>query len=284
VAKLVEIIGVTHNPFLPRLFREDPDCEPGIRAAFDNFGLMREKLKHAKPDVLIVVASDHLNQWFMDNMPPFIVGKALTTDGPFPHEVRHFKLSEYHAKINIHLAKVLIQEGFHKGVDFAFSDEFLIDHAFTMPLSLICPEMDLPIVPVFTNVSASPIPPAQRFYDVGQAIRAIIDEIPSNQRVGVISSGHMSLDVGGPSANRSVDPEFDHRMMAWIAEGNSAAVIKEATWDRMLQAGNVTSGFSNYVLLMGLARGVPASYVDLNPSRFASSPFMSWEPEDGGTT
>ncbi len=117
MVKLVEIIGVTHNPFLPRLFREDPDCEPGIRAAFDNFSLMREKLKQAKPDVLIVVATDHLNQWFMDNMPPFLVGKAPAADGPFPQEVRNHKLTEYHTTIDVPLAKTLIREGYQNGVD-----------------------------------------------------------------------------------------------------------------------------------------------------------------------
>jgi len=277
MARLVEIIGVTHNPFLPALFRENPDIEPGIRAAHENFVLTREKLKQARADVLIVIASDHFNQWFMDNMPPFIVGKSPSAHGPFPHEVRDHKLSEYHTDVDMDLAKTLIREGFQKGVDFAFSDEFMIDHAFTIPLSLIRPEMDLPIVPIFTNVMAPPIPPAQRFYDVGLAIRAIIDELPSDQRVGVIASGHMSLELGGPKSNQSPAPEFDRQIMAWISEGNAPAVIGGATWERMLQAGNATPAFINYVLLLGLARGAPASYVDLNLCSFAASGFMTWE-------
>ena len=47
-----------------------------------------QKLAQARPDVLIVVAGDHLNQWFMDNMPAFVVGKAPIARGPFPHELR----------------------------------------------------------------------------------------------------------------------------------------------------------------------------------------------------
>jgi len=88
MARLVEIIGVTLNPFLPALFRENLDIESGIRAAHENFVSTREKLKQARADALIVVASDHLNQWFMDNMPPFIVGKSPFAHGPFPHEVK----------------------------------------------------------------------------------------------------------------------------------------------------------------------------------------------------
>ena len=84
MARVVEIIGVTHNPVLPGIFQDKMDAEPAIREAYDNFALMRQKLARARPDVLIVVAGDHLNQWFMDNMPAFVVGKAATARGPFP--------------------------------------------------------------------------------------------------------------------------------------------------------------------------------------------------------
>jgi hypothetical protein len=79
-----------------------------------------------------------------------------------------------------------------------------------------------------------------------------------------------------------VDPEFDREMMAWIAQGNSEAVIREATWERMFGAGNQTPGFSNFILLLGLVQGVPASYTALNTCRYAASPFMTWEPSNGG--
>lgn len=282
MAKLVEVIGVTHNPFLPREFRENPDREPGIRAACDNFNLMRQKLANAKPDVIIVIGSDHLNQWFMDNMPPFLIGKARKAQGPFPDEVKIHSLSPYSTEIDVNLAKTLLNGGLNRGVDLSYSDEFIIDHSFTMPLELIRPEMDLPIVPIFTNTIAPPMPSARRFYDVGLTLRSIIDDFSADKRIAVIASGHTSLDVGGPLTNQSVDPEFDRRMMAWIAEGNWESVVREATFERMFAAGNQTPGFSNFILLLGLAQGKPASYIDLNPCRFAASPFMTWEPSNGG--
>jgi protocatechuate 4,5-dioxygenase beta chain len=281
VATLVEVIGVTHNPFLPREFRENPDSEPGIREAYDNFLLMRRKLAEARPDVIVVVASDHLNQWFMDNMPAFLIGKAPLATGPFPHEVRVHRLLEYRTGIDGDLARALLRGGLNQGVDLSFSDEFLLDHAFTMPLELIRPEMDIPIVPVFTNTIAPPVPPARRFYEVGTTIRSILDELPSEKRIAAIASGHSSLDVGGPKTNQSVDPEFDRQMMAWIAEGNTDAVIRDATWERMFGAGNQTPGFLNFILLLGLVRGLAASYTALNPCRYAASPFMTWDFVNG---
>jgi protocatechuate 4,5-dioxygenase beta chain len=277
MAQIVQAIGVTHNPFLPREFRENPESDPGIRRAYDNFLLMRKKISDARPDVIIVVASDHLNQWFMDNMPPFLIGKAPVAKGPFPHEIATHKLSEYKTDVDGDLARILLREGLNRGVDFSFSDEFVVDHAFTMPLELIRPEMDLPIVPIFTNTIAPPIPSARRFYEVGLAVRRIIEDLSTDKRIAVIASGHTSLDVGGPKTNQSVDPEFDRIMMDFIAKGDGESAIQEATWDRMFQAGNQTPGFSNFLFLVGLARSAPASYVDLNTCRYAASPFMSWE-------
>jgi protocatechuate 4,5-dioxygenase beta chain len=287
VAQLVEIVGVTHNPVLPGLFQQNPDVEPALRKALENFGLMRQKLAEARPDVIVIAAGDHLNQWFMDNMAPFVIGKAPSAHGPFPHELRLNKLSKYHAAVDVELARTLLREGFAKGVDFAYSDEFRIDHAFTMPLSFIRPEMDLPIVPIFTNIMAPPIPPAQRFYDVGLAIRAIVDELPSNQRVAVMASGHMANSVGGPGMlQKFTNPEmeFDRVMSALLAEGDAAAVIREATWERMMQAGGGTPGFLDFVLLLGVARGARPSYVDLNSTRVTeASFFMSWDLADRRT-
>ncbi len=81
MAKLVEIIGMTHNPFLPRLIKA-PNPDPVIVKTAKDYDWLRQKMAQARPDVLIVVASDHLNQWFMDNMPAFLVGKAPSTEGP----------------------------------------------------------------------------------------------------------------------------------------------------------------------------------------------------------
>jgi protocatechuate 4,5-dioxygenase beta chain len=287
MAQLVQIIGVTHNPVLPGIFQDRLDEDPAVRPARENFALMREKLARARPDVIVIAAGDHLNQWFMDNMPPFVVGKAPLARGPFPHEMRGTKLTPYQVPVDVETAQGLLRGGYERGVDFAFSDEFRLDHAFTMPLSFIRPEADVPIVPLWTNVMAPPIPPAQRFYDVGQAIRDVVDGLPGDKRVAVVASGHMANSVGGPGMLRiRADPEqeFDLRMKALLAEGDAPAVIREASWERMLAAGNGTAGFLDFVLALGVAGGARPSYVDLNATRItAASFFMTWDALDGET-
>lgn len=283
MAEVVEIVGITHNPYLPGMIAgENP--EPAIVQGARDYERMRQKMAAARPDVLVVIASDHLNQWFMDNMPPFIVGKAPRTKGPFPQEIRNFGLAPYEAEVDVDLAKGIIREGSRQGVDFAFSDEFLIDHAFTVPLNFVRPEADLPIVPIFTNVMAPPLPEARRFYQVGQVIRSVIEALPGGKRIGVLSSGHLAVEVGGPKASEySGDVEFDRRMMELIARGESETVVEDATFERMLQAGNVAMGFLNYVLLLGLAGSrAPESAGVLFPERTAAVNHMAWDLANGG--
>jgi protocatechuate 4,5-dioxygenase, beta chain len=282
MAELVEIMGISHSPNFPGQIAE-PNPEPAIVEAAQDYELMRRRMAGTRPDVLVVIASDHLNQFFMDNMPAFLIGKAPRAEGPFPHEIRTFGIAPYRAEVEVDVAKNMLQLAPKMGVDFSFSDEFRIDHAFTVPLNFIRPEMDLPIVPIFTNVMAPPVPPAQRFYEVGKAIRKIIDELPSNKRVGVLSSGHLAIEIGGPKEGRSSsDPEFDRKMMNLVGRGDVASVIEEATWDRMMASGNVTPGFLNFVLLMGLADGKAPSVSGVRfPKSKGSVPYVAWDDKAG---
>ncbi len=67
-------------------------------------------------------------------------------------------------------------------------------------------------------------------------------------------------------------------MMDLLAQGDAQSVIREATWERMLQAGNVASGFASYVLMLGLARGEKPTYADANYTQTrATAPFIAWD-------
>lgn len=282
MAELVEIMGISHSPNFPgQIAQTNP--EPAITEAARDYELMRQRMAGTKPDAMIVIASDHLNQFFMDNMPAFLIGKAPRAEGPFPHEMRTFGIAPYRADVEVDMAKSMLQLAPKMGVDFSFSDEFRIDHAFTVPLNFIRPEMDLPIIPIFTNVMAPPVPPAKRFFEVGKALRKIIDALPSNKRVGVLSSGHLAIEIGGPKEGRSSsDPEFDRRMMNLLGHGEVENVIREATWDKMMASGNVTPGFLNFVLLMGLADGMPPSVWGVRfPKSKGSVPYMAWDSQPG---
>lgn len=276
MAELVEIIGVTHNPiYYPRMQNPD-EKNPGVLRVKQGFADTRQKLADARPDVLLCIGNDHLNQLFMDNMPAFIIGKGPETAGTWSWE-RRMSVPDYRAKTDVSLAKSIIHRGFDHGVDFAFSDELRVDHAFTIPLDLLRPERDLPVVPLICNVMAPPIPPARRFYQVGEALRSIVDEYPTDVRVAVVCSGHLSVEIGGPRGAGSTDPEFDRWSVELVGKGDVEAVCRDLTFERFWLAGNYTAGFLTLVMLLGLARGRAASHYETVYSDTNSAPFLTWD-------
>ena len=280
MAKLVTIIGITHNPFMPRLFQQAQQ-PPRAAKVQERIAMMRKKLADARPDVLVAIGNDHLHQFFMDNMPAFMIGKMESYDGTFYDETREFGLPTCKVPGDPELSDDVLERSLDEGIDFAYSNELTIDHSIIVPLMFVRPELDLPIVPILTNCIAPPLPRPKRFYEVGLAIRKAIDSLPGNRRVGVLVSGHLSLEVGGPKQfeRRLMDPEFDAAAVAWIQHGDIQSASQGCTPDKMLRAGNMTTGYLNFLMMMGVANALPPSYAEGLDAGFPAVPFFSWDRE-----
>lgn len=281
MARVVSVVGVSHNPFHYRLISQPrPQWSQDIVNMVERGELLREKLKKGNPQSLVIVGNDHFHQFFMDNMPAFIIGKMDLFDGTYYNEVREFALPRCKVPGDPELAQQILEGSLKRGVDFAFSNELKIDHSVVVPLIFVRPEMDLPIVPILTNCVAPPLPPAERFYQVGQVLREVIDEIPGQKRIGVVVSGNLSLEVGGPLQfdPQPMDEEFDDQAVGWISRGDIETAIRVCTFDRMTGAGNVTHAFVNFLLAMGVAQGMRCTYVEGVKRKGSTQPFLAWEP------
>ena len=76
MAQIVAGFGVPHTPVFPFFVKRDgPDCEIAKL-----FAAQKEQLAAARPDVIVMFDTDHLNTFFLDNLPIFAVGvdKAFT--------------------------------------------------------------------------------------------------------------------------------------------------------------------------------------------------------------
>ena len=186
-------------------------------------------------------------------------------------------IPRYRVNVDVDLAKKLIERSSEKGVDFAFSDELTLDHAFTFPLAYLRPEADVPIIPIFTNVMAPPIPSAKRFFEVGMVIRQVVEGLPDGLRVGVVCSGHLSTEIGGPRMLAGApDRAFDDWSIGLVGRGDVASVIRGVTMSRMAKAGNYTAGFLNFVMLMGIAGGAPATQAECIRIGKNNAPILRW--------
>jgi protocatechuate 4,5-dioxygenase beta chain len=172
-----------------------------------------------------------------------------------------------------------MEGAFDRGVDFAYSNELTIDHSIVVPLTFIRPDMDIPIVPILTNCIAPPLPRPKRFYQVGQAIRAVIDGLETKKRVAVIVSGHLSLEIGGPKQfeHHLLDPNFDASAVGWIAQGDVNGAVNNSSFNQLKVSGNMTHGFLNFIMMMGVANAKKAAYAEGLDAGWPAIPFFRYD-------
>lgn len=277
MGRIVAIAAVTHNPLFWRAFQA-ADIDAQLRAVRARFEDLRDHLAAAAPDGLIVVGTDHLTQWATENMPAFMVGKAPRYAATFHNETREFGIPEFAYDNDVDLARQLLDGCLDRRFDLASSDEFRVDHAFSVPYEYLAPAEAPPMIPLWTNCIAPPLPRPDRFVELGQALRDVVENLPSQQRVAIVASGHLAVEVGGPRHFRgSPDPDFDRRAIEWLAQADIDAAVAGSTFEALLAAGNVTHQFMNFLLAMGAAGGEKPSIAEALPSKFASSPFVLWE-------
>jgi protocatechuate 4,5-dioxygenase beta chain len=217
----------------------------------------------------------------MDNMPAFMIGKMEEYDGTFYDEEREFGLPKCKLPGDLNVSDAIMEGAFDRGVDFAYSNELTIDHSIIVPMLFVRPEMDIPVVPILTNCIAPPMPRPRRYFEVGKAIRAAIDSLPATKRIGVLVSGHLSLEVGGPKQfeRHLTDPKFDAAAVGWIVNGDIDGAAAGCTPDKMIQSGNMTSGYLNFLMMMGVANATKPSHAEGLDAGFPAIPFFSWDKQ-----
>jgi protocatechuate 4,5-dioxygenase beta chain len=282
MASIVAVIASTHHPFYYRASTSTGAERPPFADEWTRKILaFRATLTRANPDVLVMVGSDHFHQLWLDNMPQFLVGKAPFYDANWYNEEREFGLPRMLLTGQEDLSAHILRAGLDAGFDLAFSNELRIDHSVTCPIITLRPEADLPIVPIYTNIFAPPLPQPARFVALGAAIRKIVEDWPSHMRVAIIGTGHLSLELGGPRqfGPHGPDPEFDRRAVEWIAAGDLDNCLREVTLDSLHAPGNATHGFMDFMLMMGVAgAGAKADHVDTLDLFHTMEAYFTWYP------
>lgn len=282
MARLTAVLATTHHPFYLKATTAPPEERmPQADEWKAKVEAYRETLTAAEPDILVMIGSDHFHQFFYDNYPTFLIGKQSKYDATFYNEEREFGIPKYVLDGDEDFSGFMLQGLLDRGFDFSVSHELKIDHSIICPIITTRPDADLPVVPIYTNIFAPPLPSPKRFYDLGRAIREIIDAYPTDKKVAAVGSGHLSLELGGPRQFHETgpDPEFDRNAIKWLSEGDIETILEEVTMESMTQAGNATHGFLDLILMLGIAGPEKAAYVDNLDLFHTMEMYMTWYPE-----
>jgi len=278
MAETVAVYAVPHTPSFVEEARRNG--ERSQTAQF--FSTIRSHLEDAKPDVIVTVNNDHFNTFFFDKWPTLAIGIGEQTAGPNDQTpgMPWYDLT-IEASAARHILRSLVEDGF----DLTSSVDLELDHGALVPLHFMTPTMALPIVPIFVNCVVPPLPSASRCHAFGGAIADAIRNWNSPARVAVITSGSLSLEIGGPRVD--VNKTFgvpDPDWAAWILERirlcEHERLIAAASEARMLDAGNVAGELLNWIVALGIVGTVPPTILIDQPE--LGNAFAAWGSQGAG--
>ena len=177
-------------------------------------------LDAARPDVIVAFLDDHFENHYRNLMPIFSIGVAPRHAGPADYWLEALKLQRKEdVRSDERLAEFILARMVSAGFDVARMGSIEYGNNLMVPLKLIRPQNDIPIVPVFINVFSPPVASMARAYAFGEAVRAAVDAAPGNARVAFLATGGLSHwpPVWGPKSPES--DVFLERMKRFQSEG-----------------------------------------------------------------
>jgi aromatic ring-opening dioxygenase catalytic subunit (LigB family) len=263
MARVVAAMALTHSPGLTGWFDRAPeDQRREARRALDE---MRERLRAARPDVIVLFSNDHLLNWPINNTPEYTVGMGAEHVGPADWYDEWLALEKYRIPGHPAIARYLVNEGARRRLAFAYLREMQFDDGVSVPMHYLNPDGAIPLVPVTMNCTVPPIPTPERAYQVGTTLREMLLAYPGSERVAVIATGGLSHEPGGPRYF-SVDEAFDRWFLDLLKHGDHEALLRECTLERMEDAGSGgTAELLAWVLALAFTHG-PAEVLAYMPA------------------
>ena len=208
------VIGGAMLPHAPQFFTmpetEDRKTVERVRGLAADIG---EKLRALKPDLWVLFANDHAEQFFQNVAPPFTIHVGGEAGGEFAGR-------KFRWKIPSEISFALVRDLYRQGFDPAFTSTAKFDYAMGIPLTHLG-HTD-PVLPIYVNAYLPPQPTMERCYAFGQAVaRAVTVQ---GLRTVVIASGGMSHF---PGTDRYGNPEleWDNQVLAKLATVNLKSLI-----------------------------------------------------------
>jgi 2,3-dihydroxyphenylpropionate 1,2-dioxygenase len=192
MAEIVFGVGASHTTLMNTQWAK-VDHLP--RAHDFRNGLLKagEDLRAARPDVVVILGSNHFRGFWLDLMPAFTIGVGeVVSSGE--HGTPAGTLPSDRA-----LALDLCQALVERNVDIAFSDRIAVDHGISHAYQwIIGTDAAIPIVPIVINCFAPPLPTLKRTVAVGRALGDAIAANQSGKRVAIIATGGLSHQLPFP--------------------------------------------------------------------------------------
>lgn len=204
--------GCSHVPDL--LARPEIDPDDAVARLLAGYAKLAADLAAADPDVILVSADCHFQSFDTGH---FVLGVGEGHTG----SMEFFKRPDLDLDLTGHpeFARSLVDAVRAGGLEVEAAPRVDLDHGLVVPLRLLLPRPDLPVIPVITQPARSFSPfNARRF---GEAMRGAIEN--SGLKVAFLATGGLShwLD---PGHFGGVDTEFDTYILQLLQSGRGLEI------------------------------------------------------------
>jgi hypothetical protein len=203
------------------------------RATMDAMDRLERDIVASGIDVLVIIGDDQ-RELFNDAFRPAIAiyyGDTIRNAAAPAEPAKDWYLQDQrkrmeegkdrdypcHPALARHLIEGLVKRDFDITAMQALSSEQFEGHAYSFIHRRFMPKGPIPIVPVILNTYYPPNQPSpRRCFDLGVAIRELIEAFPQDIRVGILASGGLSHFL--------VNEELDHAVVKALQHKDYAAL------------------------------------------------------------
>jgi len=252
MARVIGGLGTSHVPAIGAAIARGAQEEAYWSPFFEGFAPVCDWLKSAQPDIAVIFYNDHGLNFFLDKMPTFAVGAAsryrnadegwgLAPSAPFMGD----------ASLSWHVINTLVEREF----DIATCQEMLVDHAVTIPMSLMWGDEAhrIRIVPIAVNTVQHPLPSPARCFRLGQAVGDALARYEEDVSIVVVGSGGLSHQLDGARAG-FINKSFDLMCMQQLVEDPNA-LTEYSSLDLVELAGSQGVELLNWIAMRGALFG-----------------------------
>jgi protocatechuate 4,5-dioxygenase beta chain/2'-aminobiphenyl-2,3-diol 1,2-dioxygenase large subunit len=240
VGRIIGGFATSHTLF------QSTGVEAAAERVWQGMCSIARQVQAARPDVLVLVGNDHLNNFSLGLQVPFVVGVAdeYTPLGDMGIPRRPFPGARA-------FAEALVRYAAERGFDLARAEEWQPDHGLALPHAIVSPAAAVPVMPLFINAAIDPIPSPRRCYALGRALHDMVGATrPESERVVVLATGGLSHWLCDPQEGR-VNVEFDREFIATLIGGRGAE-LAELTQEQLLErGGNGALELTAWIFLAG---------------------------------
>ncbi|SDC47730.1 2'-aminobiphenyl-2,3-diol 1,2-dioxygenase, large subunit [Paraburkholderia lycopersici] len=218
------------------------------------------EIANSNPTIVIVVSSDHLNNFTLDAQTSLAIGIA---DEYVPLGDMGVPRQSFHG--DRMFAMAFANYCSETGFDLTPVEGIKPDHGIAFPNALCNREGRAALVPLYLNTVMNPPPSCARSFALGKALREFVEtQRPHDERIAVVGSGGLSHWICLPRSG-DVNEEWDRYVMDCLASGRGEELASLARQDILHDGGNGGLEIASWAFVAGATSGATGRSVYYEP-------------------